>query len=160
MVYSISRILALFQGLKYRRLISLVTAHNSSQSINFYCLPQTASWELCATIGFSQWGISKMHDRQNQIGHVTLAAIIGTTILVPYVKSYPLRRRHNGQGSASNDQPHHCLINSLLRRRSKKTSKLRVTGLYKGNSPVIGEFPAQMANNVENVSIWWRHHAL
>ena len=23
---------------------------------------------------------------------------------------------------------------------------------------VIGEFPAQMANNAENVSIWWRHH--
>ena len=23
-----------------------------------------------------------------------------------------------------------------------------------------GEFPAQMASNVENVSIWWRHHEL
>ena len=21
-----------------------------------------------------------------------------------------------------------------------------------------GEFPAQMASNMENVSIWWRHH--
>ena len=29
------------------------------------------------------------------------------------------------------------------RRRSKKTSKLRVTGFYEGNSPVTGEFPAQ-----------------
>ena len=27
-----------------------------------------------------------------------------------------------------------------------------------GNSPVIGEFPAQMTSNAENVSIWWRHH--
>ena len=27
------------------------------------------------------------------------------------------------------------------------------------NSPVTGEFPAQMASNAENVSIWWRHHA-
>ena len=27
-----------------------------------------------------------------------------------------------------------------------------------GNSPVNGEFPAQMASNAENVSIWWRHH--
>ena len=43
------------------------------------------------------------------------------------------------------------------RRRSKKTSKLRVTGLCEGNSPVTGEFPAQMASNAENVSIWWRH---
>ena len=25
-------------------------------------------------------------------------------------------------------------------------------------SPVTGEFPAQMANNAENVSIWWRYH--
>ena len=25
-----------------------------------------------------------------------------------------------------------------------------------GNSPVTGEFPAQMASNTENVSIWWR----
>ena len=24
---------------------------------------------------------------------------------------------------------------------------------------VAGEFPAQMASNAENVSIWWRHHA-
>ena len=40
----------------------------------------------------------------------------------------------------------------------KKTSKLRVTGLCVGNSPVTGEFPAQRASNAENVSIWWRHH--
>ena len=39
-----------------------------------------------------------------------------------------------------------------------KTSKLRVTGLCVGNSPVTEEFPAQMASNAENVSIWWRHH--
>ena len=45
----------------------------------------------------------------------------------------------------------------LFRRESKKTSKLRVTGLCAGNSPVTGEFPAQMASNAENVSIWWRH---
>ena len=27
-----------------------------------------------------------------------------------------------------------------------------------GNSPMTGEFPAQMASNAQNVSIWWRHH--
>ena len=26
------------------------------------------------------------------------------------------------------------------------------------NRPGTGEFPAQMASNAENVSIWWRHH--
>ena len=25
---------------------------------------------------------------------------------------------------------------------------------------VTGEFPAQMASNAENVSSWWRHHAM
>ena len=27
-----------------------------------------------------------------------------------------------------------------------------------GNSPETSEFPAQMASNAENGSIWWRHH--
>ena len=58
----------------------------------------------------------------------------------------------------SNHQPHDCLLNLLFRRRSKKTSKLRVTGLCAWNSPGTGEFLAQMASNAENVSIWWRHH--
>ena len=40
------------------------------------------------------------------------------------------------------------------------TSKLRVTGLCAGNSPGTDEFPAQMASNAENVSIWWRHHVI
>ena len=44
------------------------------------------------------------------------------------------------------------------RRRWKKTSKLRVTGLCEGNSSVTCEFPAQRASFAENVSIWWRHH--
>ena len=70
----------------------------------------------------------------------------------------PLQWRHNGRDSLSNHQPHDCLLNRLSRRRSKKTSKVRVTGLCVGNSPVIGEFPAQMASNAENHSIWWRHH--
>ena len=37
------------------------------------------------------------------------------------------------------------------------TLKLRVTGLCVGNSPVTGEFPALMASNTENDSIWWCH---
>ena len=71
-----------------------------------------------------------------------------------------LRWRHNEHDGVSNHQPRDCLLNRLLRRRSKKTSKLRVTGLCEGNSPVTGEFPAQRASNAENVSIWWRHHDL
>ena len=67
---------------------------------------------------------------------------------------------HNGHYSVSNHQPRDCLLNRLFRSRSKKTSKLRVTSLCAWNSPGAGEFPAQMASNAENVSIWWRHHDL
>ena len=41
---------------------------------------------------------------------------------------------------------------------SKKCSKIGVTDLCEGNSPVTGEFPAQIASNAGNVSIWWRYH--
>ena len=71
---------------------------------------------------------------------------------------HSLQWRHNGHDSVSNHQPHGCLLNRLFRRRSKKTSKLRVTGLCAGNSPGTGEFPAQIASYAEYVSIWWRHH--
>ena len=67
-----------------------------------------------------------------------------------------LQWRHNERDGVSNHQPHDCLLNLLFRRRSNKASKLRVTGLRAWNSPVTGEFPAQMASNAENVSIWWR----
>ena len=46
-----------------------------------------------------------------------------------------LRWRHNGHDGVSNNQPHDCLRNRLFKRWSKKTSKLRVTGLCAGNSP-------------------------
>ena len=48
------------------------------------------------------------------------------------------RWRHNDHDGVSNHQPHDCLLNRLFRRRSKKTSKLRVTSLCAGihRSPV------------------------
>ena len=49
--------------------------------------------------------------------------------------THPLRWRHNGRDSVSHHQPHDCLLNRLFRHRSKKTSKLRVTGLCAGNLP-------------------------
>ena len=70
-----------------------------------------------------------------------------------------LHWRHNGRDCFSNNQPYDCLLNHLFKRRSKNASKVRVTGLCEGNSPGTGEFPAQMASNADDVSIWWRHHA-
>ena len=64
-------------------------------------------------------------------------------------RGYILQWRHNGRDAVSNHQ-HHGLFNRLSRRRSKNTSKLRVTGTFSallalcvGNSPVTGEFPSQ-----------------
>ena len=74
--------------------------------------------------------------------------------------TYSLQWRHNGCDGVSNHQPRDYLVNRLFRRRSKKTPKLCVIGLCMGNSPVTGEFSAQMASNAENAPIWWRHHAV
>ena len=63
--------------------------------------------------------------------------------------------------SAMVSQNHRCLdcfLNCLFRRRSKKTSKLRVTGHREGNPPVTDGFPTQLASYAEKKSIWWRHH--
>ena len=45
------------------------------------------------------------------------------------------------------------------RRRSKKISKLCVTGLCEGNPSVTGRFPSQKASYTKTNSMWWRHHA-
>ena len=71
-----------------------------------------------------------------------------------------LHWRHNEHDGVLNHQPRDCLFNCLFRRRSKKTSKLRTTGLCAGNSSVTGEFPTQKASYAENVSIWCSHHVL
>ena len=64
-----------------------------------------------------------------------------------------LQWHHNGHGSASQ-----LFTQPLFTRRSKKTSKPRVTGLCVGYSLGTSEFPAQMASYAENVSIWWHHN--
>ena len=57
-----------------------------------------------------------------------------------------LQWSHNGCDGVSNHQHRQCLLNRLFRRRSKKTPKLRVTGLYRS-----GEFPAQVASNTKKI---------
>ena len=71
-----------------------------------------------------------------------------------------LQWRHNECDGVSNHQRLDCLLKRLFRRRSRKTSTLRVTGLCERSSPVIGEFSAHRASNAENVSIQWRHQGL
>ena len=55
--------------------------------------------------------------------------------------------------SASNHWRLDGFLNYLLGHRSKKTSKLGVTGLCEGNSQVTGEFPSQRTSNAEKFSI-------
>ena len=69
-----------------------------------------------------------------------------------------LQWRHNKHGGVLNHRRLDCLLNRLFRRRSRKMSKLRVTGLCEWNPPGTGEFPLRRASNAKNVSIWWRHH--
>ena len=68
---------------------------------------------------------------------------------------YSLQWRHNERDGVSNQHRLDCLLNRLFRRRPKKTSKLRVTGLCDGNPPVTDRFSLQRASNSENVSIWF-----
>ena len=137
------------------------------------------SWDLCnrsIVRSSADHNPFKSHVLQTYIGHASYMHIhIFTTELNDEASTYigpglghhcvwryldTLHWRHNGHDSVSNHQPYDCLLNCLFRRRSKIISKLRVTGLCAGNSPETGEFPAQMASNAENVSIWWRHHDL
>ena len=62
-------------------------------------------------------------------------------VLIPTAWSYTLQWRHNGRDGVSNHQPYDCLLNCSFRRRSKKTSKHRVTGLCGGNSSVPHKGP-------------------
>ena len=43
-------------------------------------------------------------------------------------------------------------------KHQSSTTLAFVWGIHRG--PGTGEFSAQMASNAENVSIWWRHHAI
>ena len=67
-----------------------------------------------------------------------------------------LQWRHNEHDDVSNHQRLSCLLNRLLRRRSKKHQSSASLAFV--SPPVTGEFPAQRASDAEKVSIWWRHH--
>ena len=70
-------------------------------------------------------------------GLQTLALIISTRDIFAVVLQAKLTSQwsHNGRDCVSNHQPHDCLLNRLFGSRSKKTAKLRVTGLCVGSSP-------------------------
>ena len=141
--------------------------HPIFQNINHFLFQAGSFWQPL----FQTWTVPQSPFGGVGLGHETVEIKVGRVVLhihphpsgsmaIMWLSKYALQWRHNGLDSVSNHQPHHCLLSRLFGRRSKKTSKLRVTGLCARNSPGTGEFPAQMASYAENVSIWWRHHGV
>ena len=64
--------------------------------------------------------------------------------------SQTLHWRHNGRNGVPNHRRVDCLLNRMFRHRSKKTSKLCVTGLCEGNDRWPVKYPTQWANIMEN----------
>ena len=91
------------------------------------------------------------------ISYCEVNEIIGYLIYrkIPAALTNSLQWRHIGRNGVWNHRPHHCLLNCLFSRRSKKTPR---HWPLCGKSPGTGEFPPQMASNAENGFIWWRHH--
>ena len=143
-----------------------------------HCIDQTWTiWLIrCQITEFSLWVLKQfktgtvqtlyMYIRQlsNYISCSALTLGCQTPGAVPAKKTREIMGKllwgNNGRHGLSNHQPRDCSLNCSLRRRSKKTSKLRVIGLCEGNSPVTGEFPAQMVSNADNVSLLRRHHGM
>ena len=115
---------------------------------------QTIAYSSCSSNHFALNSIPSL------TSWYTRHTLLRQGVYLKYQNYLALQWRHDGCDGVSNDQPHDCLLNDFFRRRSKKTWKLRVTGLCGGNLPVTGEFPAQRASNAGNVSIWWRHHGM
>ena len=150
----------IFKYDKYRRVIIICNSTYGlyeSHILNYldFCIPMNNVWYqfLCIntynTLWLEQGKLLSMSKNKPSHTHIY------------FQTKTSLKWRHNGgDKGVSNHQSNHCLLNRLFRRRSKKTSKLRVTSLCAGHLTVTGEFPAQMASNEENVSIWWRHHVV
>ena len=102
---------------------------------------------------------SVFRHRSNKTSKLRVTSLcVGNSQMASSAEKVSIWWRHHEHDGVLSHQLHEGLLNDLLRRISKKTTKLRVTGLCSGNSPVTGEFPAQRASNAENVSIWWHYH--
>ena len=128
--------------------------------------PTGPRWATCWPHGLCFLGSDHVQCSPSNIHTIAMYFVISDCLIVccRYVwiiclwSSGSLQWRHYKRGGVSNHPPDDCLLKLLFRRRSKKTSKLRITGLCEGNSPVTGEFPLQRVSYVENVSTWQCHN--
>ena len=91
---------------------------------------------------------------------VTMFILCCVLLWLGLIVSISLKCQYNKHDAVSNHRLFDCLLNCLFRCRSKKTSKLHVTGLCEGNPPMTGGFPPQRASNAGKASIWWCHRIL
>ena len=132
-----------FYNVQCRGLISSwaeqIPRHKCEGDTNLAGLPKLASALKLTTLSWTQPLCLYFHFKSS----TTLAlSLVWFGELITNVLStgscwdaYSLQWRHNDHNGVSNHQPHGCLLKRWFRRRSKKTSKLRVTALCVGNSP-------------------------
>ena len=127
---------------------------------DIYVLAMLSFMRVCTYL-WSEWG--NKHYIYTQLAQKELATAIQNYLIFIFINHFQisnrlisLQWRNNECDGVSDHQPHECLLNHLSRCRSKKTSRLRTTGLYQGIRWWLVNSP-QMASNAENVSIWWRH---
>ena len=97
-----------------------------------FCAPGHSPCILDWTCYLSDSFISRLH---SPLGCSTGEFQTLQRIVLAVFGVWALRWRHNDHDGVSNHQLRGWLLNRLFTRRSKKTPKLRVTGLSAGNSP-------------------------
>ena len=130
---TISSILGLYSLRRHRIRFMMGTPY-----VRRNCSEQTLTANLIGPT-LAQRGSWRLHVGPTWAQYVLLSGEAqATSVMITLEVSPTLQWRHNGRDSVSNHQPHDCLLNRLFRRKSKKTSKLRVTGLCAGNSSGTG----------------------
>ena len=124
-------------GYRHRNLmVWSIVKHVSSVTV-YFTLYKFQSWDRFQTV-------APQIDPRDEILERN-----GVMVRLTCVPCNSLQWRRNGRDGVSNHKPHDCLRNRLFRCKSKKTSKLRITGIYAGNPTGTSEFPTQMASNAE-----------
>ena len=117
--------------------VSFMTRPSSASNELVYTFDNSMAWNLDGqnSLDGNKWypSHSSLYEKISAV-HLTLSFHSNGIYCFP-LRMFPLHWRHNDHDGVSNHQPHGCLLNRLFRRRLKKTSKLRITGLCVGNSP-------------------------
>ena len=115
------------------------------------------SWSLAPVMHTAYW-FTVLSDHTMVFTYTT----IPSTFIYVLVMNYDLRSTHYSDAimgtMASRITGLTIVYSTVSSGADQRKHQNYVTGICAENSPVAGEFPAQMASDAENVSIWWRHH--